>query len=351
VSDLVSSGIPGLDLDAFAGWYAGQRPGDITGDLRARLIPGGKSNLTYEVTDGDSWWVVRRPPLGHVQATAHDMGREHTAMTALADTDVPVPATYAFCEDDEVLGAPFYVMERVPGTPYRTRAQLEEIGAERTTAIATEMVAVLARLHAVNPAAVGLAEFGRPAGFLERQVRRWGRQLDGSRSRDLADADELLRRLSENIPGGESDVAIVHGDYRLDNLLVHEDRVRAVVDWEMSTQGDPLTDVALLLVYDCLAEVAGGSAVADAGLAPGYPGSDEQLQQYAAASGRDLDRMDFHLGLAYLKLAVILEGIHYRHLHGQTVGAGFDSVGEAVQPLLAAGLDATRALTTPPKGP
>jgi len=353
MNDLAGSGVPGLDLAAFAAWYAGQRPDhlDAAGDLRARVIAGGKSNLTYEVTDGDSWWVVRRPPLGHVQATAPDMGREYTAMTALAGTDVPVPATYALCQDADVLGAPFYVMERVPGTPYRTRAQLEEIGAERTAAVAREMVDVLARLHAVDPAAVGLEEFGRPAGFLERQVRRWGRQLEGSRSRDLPDADELLRRLSENIPADDADIAIVHGDYRLDNLLLDADRARAVVHWEMSTLGDPLTDVALLLVYDRLSEVAGGSAVADAGMAPGYPGPDEQLEQYAAASGRDLHRMDFHLGLAYLKLAVILEGINYRHLQGQTVGAGFDSVGAAVEPLLAAGLDATRALTAPPKGP
>jgi aminoglycoside phosphotransferase (APT) family kinase protein len=337
----------GLDLAAFARWYDAQRPGDVTGELRARLIAGGKSNLTYEVTDGSSRWIVRRPPMGHVQATAHDMGREFTVMSGLADTDVPVPRMFAHCTDPDVIGAPFYVMERVLGTPYRTKAQLEELGPELTAGIAHTMIDVLARLHAVDPDAVGLGGLGRPAGFLERQVRRWGRQLEGSRSRDLPDADELLRRLSAQIAEpdfGQSGSGIVHGDYRLDNLLVDATRtgeeVRAVVDWEMATLGDPLTDVALLLVYDRLAAISGGAAVADASAAPGYPDADTQLEQYAAASGRDLSRMDFHLGLAHFKLAVILEGIHFRHAQGHTVGEGFDTVGDAVQPLLAAGLTA-----------
>ena len=341
---LATEGVPGLDLTAFARWYDDKRPGDVTGELRARVIAGGKSNLTYEVTDGSSWWVVRRPPLGHVQATAHDMGREHTVMTALADTDVPVPRTFAHCSDDSVIGAPFYVMEKVDGTPYRTADQLAEIGEEPTRELAGAMVDVLARLHAVVPAKVGLAEFGRPAGFLERQVRRWGQQLEGSRNRDLPDADTLLARLAGSVPDEDgSTTGIVHGDYRLDNLLsVPGDPkpVKAVIDWEMATLGDTLTDVALLCVYDRLGSIAGGAAVADASQAPGYPTPEEHLERYAAASGRDLGAMDFHLGLAHLKLAVILEGIHYRYLHGQTVGAGFDTVGEAVQPLLAAGLAA-----------
>jgi aminoglycoside phosphotransferase (APT) family kinase protein len=268
-------------------------------------------------------------------------------MSGLAETDVPVPRTYAHCTDPDVIGAPFYVMERVLGTPYRTRAQLEELGAERTATVAHAMVDVLARLHAVDPDEVGLGGLGRPEGFLERQVRRWGRQLEGSRSRDLPDADRLLRRLSEQVAEpdfGQGGSGIVHGDYRLDNLLVDAERtgeeVRAVVDWEMATLGDPLTDVALLLVYDRLSTISGGAAVADASAAPGYPDADTQLEQYAAASGRDLSRMDFHLGLAHFKLAVILEGIHFRHAQGHTVGEGFDSVGDAVQPLLAAGLTA-----------
>jgi aminoglycoside phosphotransferase (APT) family kinase protein len=341
--------LPGLDLAAYRTWYDAQRPGDVTGELSGRVIAGGKSNLTYEVTDGSSSWVVRRPPLGHVQATAHDMGREYTVMTALADTEVPVPRTFAHCPDESVIGAPFYVMESVEGTPYRTAGQLEAIGETPTRDLADAMVDVLATLHAVVPAEVGLAEFGRPAGFLERQVRRWGKQLEGSRNRDLPDADALLARLSESVPADDdTSSGIVHGDYRLDNLLsVPGDPapVKAVIDWEMATLGDTLTDLALLLVYDRLATLTGGGAVADASLAPGYPTPDQCLERYAAASGRDLGAMDFHLGLAHLKLAVILEGIHYRFLHGQTVGAGFDTVGDAVQPLLAAGLAAINRRT------
>ncbi|WP_166136816.1 phosphotransferase family protein [Nocardioides ochotonae] len=338
--------LPGLDLAAWRRWYDGQRPGEITGELRGALIAGGKSNLTYEVTDGDRWWIVRRPPLGHVQATAHDMGREFTVMSGLADTDVPVPRTYAHCPDPDVLGAPFYVMERIEGTPYRTAAELTAIGEQHTAELGAALIDVLARLHAVDPAAVGLTGLGRPAGFLERQVRRWGRQLEGSRTRELPDATRLLEHLAATVPpetGDAGQSGIVHGDYRLDNLLAvagAPQPVRAVVDWEMATLGDPLTDVALLLVYDSLGEISGGAAVADASTAPGYPSPEAQLERYAAASGRDLGRMDFHLGLAHLKLAVILEGIHHRHLLGQTVGEGFDTVGEAVEPLLAAGLAA-----------
>lgn len=352
MSELQSHDVRGLDLDVYRTWYDGQRPGEIAGDLSARVIAGGKSNLTYEVTDGSSWWIVRRPPLGHVQATAHDMTREFTAMSALGPTDVPVPETFAHCTDTEVLGAQFYVMERVPGTPYRTKEQLAPLGAQRTDEVAAAMIDVLARLHAVDPAAVGLGDFGRPEGFLARQVKRWGRQLDGSKSRELPDGERLLTRLTESVPAADgADPAVVHGDYRLDNLLVvAEDAgsprgpVKAVIDWEMATLGDPLTDVALLLVYDGLADITGGDAVADAAAADGYPSPDVQLERYAAASGRDLGEMGFHTALANFKLAVICEGIHHRYQAGQTVGDGFEHVGDAVEPLLAAGL---RALDSP----
>lgn len=333
---------PGLDLAAFRRWYDGERPGDIAGDLSARVIAGGRSNLTYEVTDGQAWWIVRRPPLGHVQATAHDMGREYTAMSALAPTDVPVPQTYAHCSDPDVLGAPFYVMERVEGTAYRQASDLAALGPERTTAIATEMVDVLARLHTVDPASVGLAEFGRPAGFLERQVRRWGKQLEGSKTQDRPEAEELHRLLTARVPDDDDTwVGIVHGDYRLDNLLTgDDDHVKAVVDWEMATLGDVRTDLALLLVYDRLASLPGAGLVSDVAKAPGYPTGEQHLATYAAARGRDLGDMGFHLGLAYFKLAVILEGISFRFQQGATVGDGFDRIGAGFDPLITAGLDA-----------
>ena len=340
---------PGLDLDAFAAWFRTQLPdGTVTGsDWSASMITGGKSNLTYEVSDGQTAWIVRRPPLGHVQATAHDMAREFTVMSALADTDVPVPRTVALGEDHSVLGATFYVMEKVAGVPYRDAAQLEALGSDSTAALAGEMIDVLARLHRVEPAAVGLADFGRPDGFLARQVKRWGRQLEGSKTRELPDADRLLAHLEAHVPETDTPGAIVHGDYRLDNLLVVPDEtpaVQAVVDWEMSTLGDPLTDLALLLVYDGLAALAPSLGVSDVSAAPGYPTSGALIDAYAAARGLDADElhghMEFHLGLAHFKLAAILEGIHHRFAAGQTVGGGFDTIGSAVEPLLAAGLRA-----------
>jgi aminoglycoside phosphotransferase (APT) family kinase protein len=332
----MTSQLPGLDLEAFRAFFDEVCPGEVTGPLTASLIAGGKSNLTYVVTDGHREWVVRRPPLGHVLATAHDMAREHRVMTALRDTDVPVPRTYALCEDEEVIGARFYVMERVHGTPYRTAAELAALGPERTRAVSVRAVETLARLHSVDPDAVGLADFGRPEGFLERQVRRWKKQLDASRSRDLQGADELHELLAASIPA-EQTPAVVHGDYRLDNLLVdEEDHVAAVLDWEMATLGDPLTDVGLMLVYGRLGSL--DASVSDASSAPGFLSEAETVSLYAERSGRDLSSMGFYLGLASFKLAVILEGIHYRHTQGQTVGEGFDSVGAAVEPLLAAGI-------------
>jgi aminoglycoside phosphotransferase (APT) family kinase protein len=222
---------PGLDLADLHAFLDRERPGLVAGELRGEVIAGGRSNLTYDVTDGHSSWVVRRPPLGHVLATAHDMSREHRVISALEPTDVPVPRTYVLCEDPDVLGAPFYVMEKVGGTPYRRAAQLEAIGAERTGDICLRMVDILGTLHEVDPEKVGLGDFGRPEGFLDRQVRRWKKQLDSSRSRDLPGMDDLHARLEANVPEQQGP-AIVHGDYRLDNLLVDDsDRVTAVLDW------------------------------------------------------------------------------------------------------------------------
>jgi aminoglycoside phosphotransferase (APT) family kinase protein len=329
---------PGLDLARLGPWLADAVPG-AGSELTATLIAGGKSNLTYDVTDGAGRWIVRRPPLGHVLATAHDMGREYRVMSALHASAVPVPRMLAICEDDAVVGAPFYVMERVEGTVYTRAAQLEALGAERTGAISTRVVDTLADLHAIVPDAVGLGDFGRPEGFLARQVARWKKQLDASRSRELPDADELHRRLAADVPP-EGAVGIVHGDYRLDNVLVDaDDRPAAVIDWEMATLGDPLTDLALMLVYGRIAAAA-GPVVADANLAPGFLSEAEVVERYASRSDRDLSRFGFYLGLASYKAAGILEGIHYRYQHGQTVGAGFDRIGELVEPLLRTGLEA-----------
>ena len=331
--------LPGLDVARFAAWFDDACPGEIGGPLRGHLIAGGRSNLTYEVTDGTRSWVVRRPPLGHVLATAHDMRREYQVITALRDTAVPVPAAYAYCSDPDVLGAPFYVMAKVDGVPYRTADQIAPLGPARVRAIAERMIDTLARLHAVDPGAVGLGEFGRPEGFLARQVRRWRKQLDASRSRPVEGIDELHALLAAN-PPDDGAAAIVHGDYRLDNILVNsDDELAAIVDWEMATLADPLTDVGLLVVYQRMDMLHEGPMASDA---PGYPSEEEVLARYAERSGRDLSGLGFYVALASFKLAVILEGIHFRYVHGQTVGEGFENIGERVGPLVASGLAAIK---------
>jgi aminoglycoside phosphotransferase (APT) family kinase protein len=248
------------------------------------------------------------------------LGREYRVMSALRGTAVPVPRTHAFCADTGLLGAPFYVMERVAGIPYRHAKELENLGAERTRAISEQLVDTMAALHAVDPAAVGLADFGRPEGFLARQVARWKKQLHASRTRDLPVADDLHLRLEASVPAGSA-TGIVHGDFRLDNLLIDGgDRATALLDWEMATLGDPLTDLALMLTYHRLAPLAAGLVATDASLAPGFLSEDEIIERYATGTERDLSRFGWYLGLAAFKLAAILEGIHHRHLAGQTVG-------------------------------
>ncbi|MEU4656633.1 phosphotransferase family protein [Streptomyces sp. NPDC023723] len=328
---------PGLDPDRLRGLLDRERPGLVRGPLTGRLIEGGRSNLTYAVTDGVSRWVVRRPPLGHVLATAHDMRREHRVISALHPTGVPVPRTVLLCEDEAVLGAPFYVMEFVAGTPYRTADQLAPLGPERTRGAVLNLVDTLVELHAVEPGAVGLADFGRPEGFLDRQLRRWAKQLDASRDRDLAGIDELHATLGRELPRSPAP-AVVHGDYRLDNVLIGaDDRITAVLDWEMSTLGDPLTDLGLLVMYSQRLGLP-ESPVSTTAEAPGHPTPRELIEQYAARSGRDVSGVSWYTAFAWFKLAVILEGIHYRYTLGQTVGRGFDRIGELVPVFIEHGL-------------
>ncbi|MBG0561698.1 phosphotransferase family protein [Actinoplanes aureus] len=302
--------------------------------LTATMFAGGRSNLTYAVTDGTNRWVLRRPPLGHVLPTAHDMGREHKVLAALSAAGFPVPSPVLLCTDVDVIGAPFYLMEHVDGKIYREAADLEQIDLH---ALTLTLVDTLADLHSLDPVAIGLGDFGRPEGFNERQVRRWKKQLDASRSRELAGIEELHARLAVDIPAGGPG-AVVHGDFRLDNVLVGSDlSVKSVLDWEMSTLGDPLSDLALMLVY------AGrpllfrdGEPVAPIDL-PGHPSLDEMAARYAERSKRDVGDLHWYVGFAAFKLAVILEGVHYRYTKGQTVGTGFDTIGAMVPVLIEQG--------------
>ncbi|MDI9833837.1 phosphotransferase family protein [Streptomyces sp. KAU_LT] len=332
---------PGLDLDRLRGLLERELPGLAQGPLTGRLIEGGRSNLTYTVSDGTSRWVVRRPPLGHVLATAHDMKREHRVISALHPTSVPVPRPLLLCEDEEVLGAPFYVMEFVEGTPYRTADQLAPLGPRRTRDAVLSLVDTLVGLHAVDPASVGLEDFGRPEGFLDRQLRRWGKQLDASRNRDLAGIDELHATLGRRLPDSPAPT-VIHGDYRLDNVLIGpDDRIKAILDWEMSTLGDPLTDLGLLVMYSMPLGTP-DSPVSTTAEAAGHPAPTELIQRYAERSGRDVSAVAWYTAFAWFKLAVILEGIHYRYTLGQTVGRGFDRIGDLVPVFIQHGLTTLR---------
>jgi aminoglycoside phosphotransferase (APT) family kinase protein len=334
--------VDGLDLGALEEFLrssgAVRDPGDRPyGELHAQLIAGGKSNLTYRVTDGVHDWVVRRPPLGHVLATAHDMAREHRVMSALSATTVPVPEMVALCEDPTVMGVPFYVMHFVEGAVLRRTAQSADLSQEQRADIAHRLVDTLADLHEVDPDTVGLSDFGHPAGFLERQVRRWTAQLERSRTREVPGFPQLASALGGRVPQSQR-ASIVHGDYRLDNVLIGQDQqIRAVLDWEMATLGDPLCDLGLLPVYATPA--AGVAGVVSDGMGPhnGFPSMDSLVERYAARTGLDVTPLPWYIALGYYKLAVICEGIHARHLAGQTVGPGFDRIGELVPPLVAAG--------------
>ncbi|PKW17478.1 phosphotransferase family protein [Saccharopolyspora spinosa] len=340
---MTDSTLDGLDLPALRQFFAKEIP-DFSGTLTATLLQGGRSNLTFLLDDGRHRWVLRRPPLGSLTPSAHDMAREYRVVAALAASDVPVANTVAFGGED-VLGVRFSVVEYVEGTVIRTEDQLRTLSNQDTTRCALALVDVLARLHAVDPAEVGLSDFGRPSGYLQRQVHRWYDQWLRVRTRQLPDVDSLHAKLAATCPP-EGDTSIVHGDYRIDNVILAPDdpgTALAIVDWEMATLGDPLADLGLHLVYSdpAFAPVLAGSA---ASTSPRLPPAEDLAERYAATSRRDLSKLDFYVSLGYFKIAVIAEGIHARYRQGLTRGAGFESVGQAVPPLAAAGLRAAATL-------
>lgn len=334
---------PGVELDQLRGFLDRERPGMLAGPLTAELIAGGRSNLTYFISDGQNTWVLRRPPLGHVLATAHDMTREYRVISALHGTSVPVAKPVILCEDESVIGSQFYVMDRVEGLVLRDLESAMSIGPANIPSLSYRLVNTLGRLHATDPEAIGLGDFGRPEGYLERQLRRWNKQLDASRSRTVPGIDELAGQLATKIPATQRS-AIVHGDYRLDNVIVNKNAggeydVAAVVDWEMSTLGDPLTDIGLFCTYWAAmgsTELVPLSVTDDPG--PPFPSTNELIDSYAEASGLDMTDLPWYIAFGAFKLAVILEGIHYRHTLGKTVGEGFSTIGDMVPPLVERGL-------------
>lgn len=334
------SELPGMNTAALEQFLRSQGM-TVDGSLTVEMISGGRSNLTYKAYDDSSTWVVRRPPTSGLTPSAHDMAREWAVTAGLATTDVPVAAAVAFDREGAVLGAPMTVVEFVPGRVIRTGTDLADLTDAQVTANADELIRVLARLHAVDPAAVGLEKFGRPDGFVSRQVATWARQWDKVKTRELPDVEKLHRALEAAIPA-RSASSIVHGDYRVDNTILDADdvgSVAAVVDWEMSTLGDPLTDVALMCVYrqPVFDAVLGVDA---AWTSERYPSADDLAQQYAVASGRDLDDWGFYIALANFKLGVIGEGITHRALLGSDTGDGARDAALATGEFVAAGLRA-----------
>ncbi len=313
-------------------------------DLQVTLIAGGKSNLTYRLDSPAGSVILRRPPLGHVLPTAHDMVRGHTVMSALDGTAVPVPAMLHLCRDAEVLGQPFYVMQRVEGHVCREDlpAGYADEPAQRR-AVGEALVEVLAALHEVRPADVGLGEFGRPEGYLERQVRRWVTQWDATRIDGHDALDALAADLAAQVPQTQRHT-VVHGDYRLDNTILDPaapGRIAAVLDWEMSTLGDPLADLGVLLGYWSQADDSGARTAATvvpaATVLEGFPSRAEVAELYAARTGLDLTPLPWYAAFAAFKLAVVCAGIVARVRGGAMVGPGFDGIEERIGPLVEIG--------------
>ena len=357
----VSSSPPGIPSPSrLEGWLngLGGEPAELT---EIRLIAGGRSNLTYRLAISEPsapapggagasrLLVLRRPPLGHVLPTAHDMSREFRVLSALAGTKVPVAKPVAFCADADVIGAPFYLMEYVPGAVLRTRQDTAVLTEAQARDLSEGLADMLAEIHGVDIEAAGLTGLGRGAGYLSRQIDRWQRQWELSKTREVPGYDRLIARLTAALPA-EGDVTLVHGDFRLDNVLVTvspRPRITAVVDWEMATLGDPLADLGLTLVYwtdpgeegwlaPALGSAAPGPGLAtDATTSPGFLSKAEFAAGYARRTGRDISHIGYYVAFGYFKLAVVLEGIHARYLQRKTVGEGFEQEGLAVPTLVA----------------
>lgn len=310
----------GINEPAVTAWLLDRLP-TAEPPFEFTLIAGGNSNLTYRVSDSTgASWVLRRPPLGPLLPTAHDMAREHRIISALGGTRVPVPAAVALCEDVDVNGAPFYVMDMVEGTVIRDESAAEAVSPPDRHRLGLGLVDVLTEIHAVKPSDVQLDDLGRPDGYIERQLRRWSSQLEQSQTRDLPTLTGVHAVLAANIPN-QVGSSLVHGDYRLDNCIIDNSYdVSAVLDWELCTLGDPLADLGLLLVYwtqpdDEMRDLTDAPTAVG-----GFPTRREVIDRYAARSNRPVDQIDFYVAFAYWKLACITEGVHARYRSGAMAG-------------------------------
>jgi len=321
--------------------------------LQATLLAGGRSNISYKLTDASgSSWVLRRPPLGHIMPSAHDMGREFRVLSGLNSVSFPTPSTRGYCEDESVIGAKFMMMDFIDGRVIESAQTASSLSATQEAEISQELVDTLARLHAVDPAVAGLDQLGKPAGYLQRQVKRWGEQWQITKTRELPEIETLhswletaIAKVPESLP-----TSIVHGDYRIDNVILagNKSQIVAVLDWEMSTLGDPISDLAISLVYwsqatDTLRKKIPVAEDVTSGL--GFWSRQQVLDRYVSQTGLDISHLDECVALACFKLAVIMESIHHRNLSGQQLGAAAgeqSTMGEATVALTELGLAVTR---------
>jgi aminoglycoside phosphotransferase (APT) family kinase protein len=332
MGDLTTQGTEaprGIDAPRVTSWFQDHVAG-VVPPLDFSLVAGGRSNLTFVVTDqAGHRYVLRRPPTGHLLPTAHDMAREHRIISAMGPAGVPVPPALGLCEDPAVNGAPFYVMGFVDGVIARTDADAQTYFDEQARHRAgLALIETLADIHRADPDRIGLGDLGRKEGYIARQLKRWysnyqaANQARGGESTPAM--DDLHDRLSAAIPE-QGPASVVHGDYRLDNCILAPDasRVEAVLDWELCTLGDPLADLGQLLVY--WPEPGEFSALGtSASAAPGFVGRDELVNHYAEVMGRELPQLGFYVAFAYWKLACILEGVYARYVGGAMGDDGFD---------------------------
>lgn len=335
----------GIEIDRVSKWLTEHVPG-AAAPFTFDLIAGGRSNLTFRVTGADGTrFVLRRPPLGHVLATAHDMAREHRIISAVGSTSVPVPPALGLCEDVEVNGAPFYVMGFVDGVVLDGPGRAEALTPPLRRAAAEHLFDVLADLHSVDVDEVGLGTLAKREGYVERQVKRWSSQWENSKTRELPAVDEVARLLREHMPTQQG-VAIAHGDYRFGNVLtdVHHGRVAAVLDWELCTLGDPLADVGYVGVY-WFDPQRGNMRHNDPTSAGGFPTFAEMVERYARRTGRDVSDIGYYVAFGAWRLAVISEGVYARYLlgaMGSQDGVDVDSFRIATEMLAEQALDALK---------
>jgi aminoglycoside phosphotransferase (APT) family kinase protein len=340
--------VQGIDVDKVSAWLVDNIDG-ARAPFSFDLIAGGRSNLTYRVTDAaGTRFVLRRPPLGHVLATAHDMAREFRIIAAVGSTKVPVPRALGLCTDESVNGANFYVMGFVDGVVLDSADKAAALPTDLRPAAAHHLIDVLAELHAVDVDAVGLGDLARRDGYIERQLKRWSTQWENSKTRDLPEIDEVVRRLSSHVPRQQG-VVIAHGDFRFGNWLtdVSSGRIAAVLDWELCTLGDPLADLGYLGVYwsDGPSNALRANDPTPAG---GFPPYRDLVERYANNTGRDVSGVDYYVAFSCWRLAVISEGVYARYLHGamgKQEGIDLSTMKLGTEGLVQRALEAARSLT------